>query len=99
MKTHNWKDIKNRRMTPEQIARADSWVEEQTVAIRLSELREEEGVTQQELARRVEVAQGHVSRVERGNPHIDTVRRYLEALGYELQCVAVKKDKRVTISL
>ena len=26
-------------------------------------------------------------------------RRYLEVLGYELQCVNVKRDRRVTISL
>jgi transcriptional regulator with XRE-family HTH domain len=66
----------------------------------LRELREAEGVTQEEVARRVEVAQAQVSRAEsRGNPHIDTVRRYLQALGYELEVAAVKKDKRVRLSL
>jgi transcriptional regulator with XRE-family HTH domain len=66
----------------------------------LRELREAEGVTQEEVARRVEVAQAQVSRAESpGNPHIDTVRRYLQALGYELEVAAVKKDKRVRLSL
>jgi DNA-binding XRE family transcriptional regulator len=100
MKTHKWNDIKDKEMSPERIAASDRLVEEETVAIRLRELREAEGVTQEELARRVEVAQTQVSRTEhRGNPHVDTLRRYLEALGYELECVAVKKNKRVPIAL
>ncbi|HMC94382.1 MAG TPA: helix-turn-helix transcriptional regulator [Polyangia bacterium] len=87
-------------MTPERIATADRRVEEEIVAIRLRDLREAEGVTQEELARRVEVAQTQVSRAEhRGNPHIDTLRRYLEALGYELEVMAVKKNKRIPIAL
>lgn len=100
MKTHKWSDIKNKGMTPARIAAADRWVEEEIVAIGLRELREAEGITQEELARRVEVAQAQVSRTEtRANLHIDTLRRYLEALGYELECVAVKKNKRVPIAL
>jgi DNA-binding XRE family transcriptional regulator len=100
MKSYKWNDIKHRKMTPERIAAADRRVEEEIVAIRLRELREAEGVTQEEVAKRVAVAQAQVSRAEnRGNPHIDTVRRYLEALGYTLEVSAVKKDKRVTIAL
>jgi hypothetical protein len=34
MKIHKWNDIKNRRMTPEEIARSDRWVEDQTFVIR-----------------------------------------------------------------
>ncbi|HVV48594.1 MAG TPA: helix-turn-helix transcriptional regulator [Polyangia bacterium] len=100
MKSHKWSDIKHRKMTPERLDAADRRVEEEIVSIRLRELREAEGVTQEEVARRVEVAQAQVSRAEnRGNPHIDTVRRYLQALGYELEVAAVKKDKRVPLSL
>jgi predicted transcriptional regulator len=100
MKTHKWNDIKNKGMSPERIAASDRRVEQEIVAIRLRDLREAEGVTQEELAKRVEVAQTQVSRAEhRGNPHIDTLRRYLQALGYELELSAVKKDKRVHIAL
>jgi DNA-binding XRE family transcriptional regulator len=100
MKTHKWNDIKHRGMTPGRIAAADRRVEEEIVAIRLRDLREAEGVTQEELARRVEVAQTQVSRAERrGNPHIDTLRRYLEALGYKMEVMAVKKNKRIPIAL
>ena len=53
MKTHKWNDIKDKGMSPERIAASDRLVEEETVAIRLRELREAEGVTQEELARRV----------------------------------------------
>ena len=44
MKTHKWNDIKNKGMSPERIAASDRWVEEETVAIRLRELREAEGL-------------------------------------------------------
>lgn len=100
MRTHKWNDIKNKGMSPERIAASDLRVEQEIVAIRLRDLREAEGVTQEELAKRVEVAQTQVSRAEhRGNPHIDTLRRYLQALGYELEISAVKKNKRVPIAL
>jgi transcriptional regulator with XRE-family HTH domain len=100
MKLHKWSDIKHRKMTPAQIEAADRRVEEEIVAIRLRALREAEGVTQEEVARRVEVAQAQVSRAEsRGNPHIDTLRRYLHALGYELEVAAIKKDKRIPLAI
>jgi predicted transcriptional regulator len=103
MRIHKWNDVKHRKMTPERIAASEKRVEEAIVEIRLRALRESEGITQEELARRMDVAQVQASRAERrDNPHIDTVRRFLEALGYNLVVVAVKKTdetKRVQISI
>lgn len=103
MKMHKWSDIKNKGMSPERIAASDRRVEEELVSLRLRELREKEGVTQEEMARRAAVAQEQVSRAERrANPHVETLRRYLDAIGYDLEVVAVKKTgdkRRVAIAL
>ena len=103
MKTHKWKDIKHLRMSPQEIAEADRGVDEEIVKIRLRELREAEGITQEEMAQRASVDLIQISRSERrANPQMDTIRRYLAALGYDLELVAVKRTgdhRRVSIDL
>ena len=68
------------------------------VAMSLRQLREEAGHTQVEMAELTELTQATVSRMERkqDNP-IDTVRKYVEALGGEVEVVAVLGNKRVTL--
>ncbi len=67
-------------------------------ALTLRQLREEAGVTQVELAELAEITQSALSRIERreDNP-IETLRRYVEALGGELEVVAVLGNKRVKL--
>lgn len=71
--------------------------------IRLYELRHAEAVSQIELAGRLEVTQGAVSRLENSDDvRISTLRQYLEALGAQLELVAVFDDpteRRVPIQL
>ncbi|MBK8010141.1 MAG: helix-turn-helix transcriptional regulator [Deltaproteobacteria bacterium] len=64
----------------------------------LRQLREESGKTQAELAELAEVTQSTLSRIERreDNP-IQALRRYVEALGGELEVVAVLGNKRVRL--
>jgi len=64
----------------------------------LRQLREEAGHTQVEMAELTERTQATVSRMERkqDNP-IDSVRKYVEALGGEVEVVAVIGNKRVTL--
>jgi len=60
----------------------------ETRAWRLRELREQADLTQVELAEELEVSQNRVSRIERGEidrAQVDTVRRYVEALGGTLR--------------
>lgn len=60
----------------------------ETRAWRLKELREQSDLTQVELAAALEVSQNRVSRIERGDldkTQIDTLRRYVEALGGKLR--------------
>lgn len=70
--------------------------------IRLYELRHAEAVSQAELAGRLEVTQGAISKLEHSEDvRISTLRQYLEALGARLELVAVFDDeeRRVPIHL
>jgi DNA-binding XRE family transcriptional regulator len=93
-----WADIKTQKMSPERIARVRKEAAEELRALTLRQLREEAGKTQVEMADLVEVTQSALSRMERreDNP-IDALRRYVEALGGELEVVAVLGNKRVKL--
>lgn len=71
--------------------------------LRLYELRHGEAVSQVELAGRLEVTQGAISKFEHADDvRISTLRQYLEALGARLELVAVFDDdeeRRVPIHL
>lgn len=70
--------------------------------IRLYELRHGEAVSQVELAGRLDVTQGAISKLENADDvRVSTLRQYLEALGARLELVAVfdDEDRRVPINL
>lgn len=71
--------------------------------LRLYELRHAEAVSQAELAGRLEVTQGAISKFEHADDvRISTLRQYLEALGARLELIAVFDDdeeRRVPIHL
>jgi DNA-binding Xre family transcriptional regulator len=70
--------------------------------IRLYELRHAEAVSQAELAGRLEVTQGAISKLEHSEDvRVSTLRHYLEALGARLELVAVFDDeeRRVPVHL
>lgn len=70
--------------------------------IRLYELRHTEAVSQAELAGRLDVTQGAISKLEHSDDvRVSTLRQYLEALGARLELVAVFDDegRRVPIHL
>jgi DNA-binding XRE family transcriptional regulator len=91
-------DIKRRRMSPERIERIRQQAKDARRTLTLRQLREEAGKTQVEMAALTEMTQSGLSRIERreDNP-IDAVRRYVEALGGELEVVAVLGRKRVKL--
>lgn len=93
-----WADIKREKMTPERIARVRSEARAELRELTLRQLREEAGRTQVEMAELTEITQSALSRLERrdDNP-IETVRKYIEALGGELELVAVIGNKRVKL--
>lgn len=70
--------------------------------IRLYEFRHAEAVSQAELAGRLDVTQGAISKLEHSDDvRVSTLRQYLEALGARLELVAVfyDEDRRVPIHL
>jgi DNA-binding XRE family transcriptional regulator len=93
-----WADIKRQKMDPERIARVRREARQELVELTLRQLREEVGKTQVELAELADMTQSALSRIERreDNP-IEALRRYVGALGGELEIVAVIGNKRVTL--
>ena len=66
----------------------------------LSRLREERGVTQQELAEQMRVTQANISRVEHQEDlYLSTLRNYVEALGGKLEIHAVFDDQTVDLDV
>ncbi|WP_239312848.1 MULTISPECIES: helix-turn-helix domain-containing protein [unclassified Frankia] len=69
-------------------------------AYRLREIREEQGLTQAELAERMHVKQPSVSELERGGldrAGLATIRAYVEALGGKIEIIADFGDRRVVL--
>ena len=70
-------------------------------AYRLRELREASQLTQVELAGRLHVSQNRVSRIEHGDidrAQVDTLRKYVEALGGRLRVEVELGDERIQIA-
>lgn len=68
---------------------------------RLRELRERLDLTQVELAKRLDVSQNRVSKIEHGDierSQLDTLRRYVEAVGGELSVEVTIGDERFLIA-
>lgn len=68
------------------------------IAARLAELREDAGMSQRELAKRIGVSQPRVAAIERSeNVTLDVLQQYVESLGAELEVAAVKGTKKITL--
>jgi hypothetical protein len=71
------------------------------VRLTLRTVREAIGKTQVDISREAQMNQGDVSRLEArtdlGDCQVGTLRRYIEALGGELEVVARFGDKRITV--
>ena len=97
MATQKWSDIKGK-MAPERRARVDEAVRHELLVMELRELRVEAGKTQAEVAEVAEMTQAELSKFERLEDHLlSTLRRYVTALGGELEVVAVFDNKRIAL--
>jgi transcriptional regulator with XRE-family HTH domain len=97
MATRKWSEIKEK-MAPERRARLDAEVRRDVFAMELRELRKEAGKTQTEVADEAEMTQAELSKFERRDDHLlSTLRRYVTALGGELEVVAVFNNKRIAL--
>jgi predicted transcriptional regulator len=98
MKVHRWEDIKRAKLGQEKIAAIERKAKHEALMLTLRELRTFAGKTQAETAKLAEMTQSELSRAERREDHLlSTLRRFVEALGGELEVVAVIDDKRITL--
>ncbi|HVK25280.1 MAG TPA: helix-turn-helix domain-containing protein [Actinokineospora sp.] len=71
------------------------------LGLRLAQLRKDAGISQGEIAERMGVSQARVSQLENGEigqMEIDTLSRYINALGGTLKLVADFEDHGITVT-
>ena len=97
----NWKDVRARSgLDKQRVADAQERIVAEVRAHRLAELRARQHITQEELAERMGVSQPRVSAIERGQvaaTEVETVRKYVAALGGTLEIVANFGDERLVL--
>jgi transcriptional regulator with XRE-family HTH domain len=95
-------DYRTRRPVDEaEVARLAGQMHAQVRAYRLREIRAEQGMTQASVAAQLGVAQNRISELEKGRierSRLDTLRRYVEALGGHLRIEANFGDASYTIA-
>jgi len=92
-----WRDIR-RTLSPEAEERIRRRVEEATIVMRLYQLREERNLTQENVAKVLEINQGAISRMEKRNDmYVSTLRSYIQAMGGQLQIKAIFPEGEVQI--
>jgi len=95
---HRWQELREKKLTPAQRERIDREVEQELLAMDLRAIRELVGKTQADVAAVTQMDQSEVSRLERRQDvRLSTLRRFVEALGGELEIFAAFGDKRVRL--
>ena len=98
-KYRKWADIKNERLTPEQIEESRKWVEKEIIKMNLSEVRKLAGKTQVEVSKAAKMTQGELSIFEKREDHlVSNLRRVIEALGGKLEIIARFGDKTIRLN-
>lgn len=98
-RTRSWKSVKHGRLSAAATARVKARVTQELQALTLKELRNELAVTQAELAASADMTQSELSRLEsRADHRVSSLRRYLKALGGDLEISAVIGDRRVKLT-
>ena len=99
MGTRTWKSVRANRLTPPALTRVTRRARAQVDALTLKELRQGLDVTQSELAGLAEMTQSELSRLDSRSDHrISTLRRYIEALGGEIEVTAVIGKRRIKLT-
>ncbi|MCB1055653.1 MAG: helix-turn-helix transcriptional regulator [Acidobacteria bacterium] len=99
MRVNKWNDLRARKLSPDALRQVDEEIGKELLEMDLRALREAAELTQDELAERIEITQSQLSKLERRDDHrLSTLKRYVAALGGELEVVAVVQGKRVRLS-
>jgi DNA-binding XRE family transcriptional regulator len=85
----NWKDVRSKLFTPEEISESDLRV---ALISELIKARQEQGISQKKLEELSGVKQPIIARMEAGktNPQLDTILKVLAPLGKTLAVVPLK---------
>ena len=95
---HRWQDVRPKTLAPQQLEAIDRAVEEDLLALDLQAIRELLGKTQIEEADATYMTQSEVSRLERRpDVRLSTLKRYVEALGGEVEIFATFGDNSVRL--
>src|SRR5438309_11657019 len=98
MPVRKFEDIAKEKLGSERYARIRREVQKELLESSLAEVRKLSGKTQTEVADALEKAQSEISRIEGQDDWLlSTLKRYVEALGGELEVVAVLGDKRLRL--
>jgi predicted transcriptional regulator len=98
MPLHPWKERMAKKYTPAELIARRARAEAEIQQLNLRALREAAGKTQAQVAELVEMDQAEVSRIERRDDHrLSTLRRYVNALGGDIEVYAVIDGKRVQL--
>ena len=90
----NWAQLRaTSKLSPEELTAVDAEVARSVARMKLPELRRARAMTQATISGILGIAQGDVSKLERrADAYVQTVRRYVEALGGHLRIVAEFPD-------
>lgn len=98
MKTYPLENLDREYFTAEELDEIEAEVASEVLEINLQLLRESLGMTQSELAGRADMSQGQISRIEARKDHLtSTLRRYIEAMGGEMEISAIFNGKKITL--
>lgn len=101
-KTVSWSDVRNKRPLDDHlVAEHAARMEAQERAYGLRQVREEQGVTQKELAERMSLTQPTISALESGDldrSGLATLKAYVEALGGTVEVTATFGSRRLILS-
>jgi predicted transcriptional regulator len=93
-----WDEVKKKKVPAKRLAEIEALAKHHANELSLRELREMTGKTQVQLAQVTHIAQSELSRLERRDDClVSTLRRYVEALGGELEVTAVFGDQRIRV--
>ncbi|MCW4466268.1 helix-turn-helix transcriptional regulator [Glutamicibacter sp. MNS18] len=100
--TVSWNDVRAQRPVDEvAVAKHVARMGAEERAYRLREIREEQGVTQKELADRMALTQPTISALEAGDIErsgLATLKAYVEALGGNLEVTATFGSRKLVLS-
>lgn len=106
----SWKEVKAEKLVRDEAAGRDieksraaarEATQAHVLGFRLAQLREDVGISQTELAKRMGVSQPRISQLEQGDPgqmEVDTIWRFIDALGGRMRVIADFDDHDVVVS-